>query len=60
MGVQLDQLRRAGPLTPDSTVVCPCVWREDASVVRAVGIPRYNNEKSGYIEKYQSVLSLFD
>jgi hypothetical protein len=60
MGVRLDQLRRAGPLTPDSTVVCPCVWREDASVVRAVGIPRYNNENSGYIEKYQSVLSLFD
>jgi hypothetical protein len=60
MGVQLDQLRRAGQLTPDSTVVCPCVWREDASVVRAVSIPRYNHENSGYIEKYQSVLSLFD
>ena len=60
MGVQLDQLRRAGQLTPDSTVVCPCVWREDASMVRAVSIPRYNNENSGYIEKYQSVLSLFD
>ncbi|HEY2533575.1 MAG TPA: hypothetical protein VGJ20_37540 [Xanthobacteraceae bacterium] len=60
MGVQLDQLRRAGQLTPDSTVVCPCVWRQDASVVRAVSIPRYNNENSGYIEKYQSVLSLFD
>jgi hypothetical protein len=60
MGVQLDQLRRAGQLTPDSTVVCPCVWREDALGVRAVSIPRYNNENRGYIEKYQSVLSLFD
>jgi hypothetical protein len=60
MGVQLNQLRRAGQLTPDSTVVCPCVWRENALGVRAVSIPRYNNENSGYVEKYQSVLSLFD
>lgn len=60
MGVQLDQLRRAGQLAPDSTVVCPCVWRQDALGVRAVSIPRYNNENRGYIEKYQSVLSLFD
>jgi hypothetical protein len=29
-------------------------------VVRAVSIPRYNRENSGYIEKYQSILSLFD
>jgi hypothetical protein len=60
MGIQLDELRRAGQLTPGSAVVCPCVWREQASVVRAVSIPRYNRENSGYIEKYQSVLSLFD
>jgi hypothetical protein len=60
MGVRLDRLRRAGQLPPDSTVVCPCVWREDALGVRAVSIPRYNNENRGYIEKYQSVLSLFD
>lgn len=60
MGVQLDELRRAGQLPPGSAVACPCVWREQASVVRAVSIPRYNRENSGYIEKYQSVLSLFD
>jgi hypothetical protein len=60
MGVQPGELRRAGALTPDSAVVCPCVWREQSSVVRAVSIPRYNRENSGYIEKYQSVLSLFD
>ncbi len=60
MGVQLDELRRAGQLPPDSAVACPCVWREQASVVRAVSIPRYNRENSGYIEKYQSILSLFD
>jgi hypothetical protein len=60
MGVQLSQLRRAGQLAPGSAVVCPCVWREDASLVRAVSIPRYNRENSGYIEKYQNILSLFD
>jgi hypothetical protein len=60
MGVQPSELRRAGTLTPGSAVVCPCVWREQSSVVRAVSIPRYNRENSGYIEKYQSVLSLID
>jgi hypothetical protein len=60
MGVQLGELRRAGQLTPGSAVACPCVWREEASVVRAVSIPPYNRENSGYIEKYQRILSLFD
>jgi hypothetical protein len=60
MGVQLGELRRAGQLAPGSAVACPCVWRQEASVVRAVSIPRYNRENSGYIEKYQSILSLFD
>jgi hypothetical protein len=60
MGIQLGELRRAGLLSPGSGVACPCVWREEASVVRPVSIPRYNRENSGYIEKYQSILSLFD
>jgi hypothetical protein len=60
MGVQVSQLRRAGQLAAGSGVVCPCVWREDASLVRAVSIPRYNRENSGYIEKYQNILSMFD
>jgi hypothetical protein len=60
MGVQIGELRRAGQLMPGSEVTCPCVWRQEASVVRAVSIPRYNRENSGYIEKYQSILSLFD
>ena len=60
MGVQIGDLRRAGVLVPGSAVTCPCVWREEASVVRAVSIPRYNRENSGYIEKYQSILSMFD
>jgi len=60
MGVPLGELRRAGQLIPGSAVACPCVWREQASVVRAVSIPPYNRENSGYIEKYQRILSLFD
>jgi hypothetical protein len=60
MGIDLDDLRRAGQLAPGSTVTCPCVWRQQASMVQAVSIPRYNRENSGYIEKYQSILSLFD
>jgi hypothetical protein len=60
MGVQIGELRRAGQLTAGSAVTCPCVWRQEASTVQAVSIPRYNRENSGYIEKYQSILSLFD
>ncbi len=60
MGVQISELRRAGQLMPGSAVTCPCVWRQEASMVRAVSIPRYNRENSGYIEKYQSILSVFD
>jgi hypothetical protein len=45
MGVQLAELRRAGKLPPGSAVVCPCVWREDGSLVQAVSIPRYNSKK---------------
>jgi hypothetical protein len=60
VGVQLAELRRAGQLAAGSSVVCPCVWRQDGSAVQAVSIPRYNRENSGYIEKYQSILSLFD
>jgi len=60
MGVQLGELRRAGQLPPGSAVVCPCIWRADASVVQAVSIPHYNRENTGYIEKYQSILSMFD
>jgi hypothetical protein len=60
MGVQISDLRRAGQRMPGSDVTCPCVWRQEASMVRAVSIPRYNRENSGYIEKYQSILSIFD
>ncbi len=60
MGVPISDLRRAGQLKPGSEVTCPCVWRQEASMVRAVSIPRYNRENIGYIEKYQSILSIFD
>jgi hypothetical protein len=60
MGVQLGDLRRAGSQSPGSAVACPCVWRAEAAEVRAVSIPRYNRENIGYIEKYQSILSLFE
>ncbi len=60
MGIQLADLRRAGPHAQDSSVVCPCVWHEDAAVVRPVSIPRYNRENSGYIEKYQNIISMFE
>jgi hypothetical protein len=60
MGVQLGELRRAGTLAADSPVTCPCVWREVAAQVQPVSIPRYNRENSGYIEKYQRILNLFE
>ena len=60
MGVHLGDLRRAGQHTPGSAVTCPCVWQQEAAEVRPVSIPRYNRENTGYIEKYQSILGLFE
>jgi hypothetical protein len=59
MKVQLAELSRPGE-QPQKAVPCPCVWKEDASGVRPVTIPRYNNENRWYIEKYQSILSVFE
>lgn len=59
MKVGLDELRRVGEMPPDTSIDCPCVWREDATGVRPVAIPRYNNENRWYIEKYQNILGLF-
>jgi len=41
-------------------VKCPCVWKADGEAARPVAIPRYNNENRWYIEKYQSIVSLFE
>lgn len=60
VGVRPEDLRLAGEHPPGARVACPCFWREDAGGVRPVSIPRYNNENRWYVEKYQSILRLFD
>jgi hypothetical protein len=60
MNVQLDELSRPGAQPAVSSVKCPCVWKAEGSGSRPVAIPRYNNENRWYIEKYQSIVSLFE
>jgi hypothetical protein len=60
MKVKLDELSRPGVQLADASVTCPCVWKADGTNVRPVAIPRYNNENRWYIEKYQSIVSLFE
>jgi hypothetical protein len=60
MNVQLDELSRPHADLADSSVRCPCVWKADGEAARPVTIPRYNNENRWYIEKYQSIVSLFE
>ncbi len=60
LGVTPRQLTRAGEHAEDRPVACPCVWKRVGTEARPVPIPRYNNENRWYIEKYQSILSLFD
>ena len=60
MGVSLEDLRPPGEQPPGMQVSCPCLWKEEATGVRPVAIPRYNNENRWYIEKYQSILSVFE
>jgi len=60
MNVGLDELSRPDEQLADSSVKCPCVWKADGTEVRPVAIPRYNNENRWYIEKYQSIVSLFE
>ena len=60
MNVQLDELGRPQAELTDSPVKCPCVWKTDGDEARPVTIPRYNNENRWYIEKYQSIVSLFE
>ena len=59
MKVGLTELGRPGE-QPAKPVPCPCVWKTVASDVIPVTIPRYNNENRWYIEKYQSILSVFE
>ncbi len=60
MKVKLDQLSRPGVQLAGTSVRCPCVWKSDGTDVRPVTIPRYNNENRWYIEKYQSIVNLFE
>jgi len=60
MKLKLDELTRPGVLLAGASVTCPCVWRAEGEGARPVSIPRYNNENRWYIEKYQSIVSLFE
>ncbi len=60
MGVNLEDLRPPGEQPPGKQVICPCLWKEEATGVRPVAIPKYNNENRWYIEKYQSILGMFE
>jgi hypothetical protein len=60
MQVKLDELSRPGVQHAGASVTCPCVWKAEGTSVRPVAIPRYNNENRWYIEKYQSIVSLFE
>lgn len=58
--VDLDELSRPGVQPAGSSVTCPCVWKAEGTNVRPVAIPKYNNENRWYIEKYQSIVNLFE
>jgi len=60
MNVQLDELSRPDEQFADGSVKCPCIWKATGTSARPVSIPRYNNENRWYIEKYQSIVSLFE
>jgi hypothetical protein len=60
MGIQLEDLRPPGELPQGEPVNCPCLWKADGTGVRPVAIPRYNNENRWYVEKYQSILGVFE
>jgi anti-sigma factor ChrR (cupin superfamily) len=60
MNVELNELSRPGVQSAGASVTCPCVWKAEGTNVRAVAIPKYNNENRWYIEKYQSIVSLFE
>jgi hypothetical protein len=61
MQVTLADLRPPGELPPNSLVSCPCLWAvEPDGGVRPIAIPRYNNENRWYVQKYQSVMRVFE
>jgi hypothetical protein len=60
IGVRPEDLRTPGEQPAGERVPCPCLWTADADGVRPVSIPKYNNENRWYIEKYQTILRLFE
>jgi len=60
MKVKLEELSRPEVQPTGTPAICPCVWKAEGSGVRPVTIPKYNNENRWYIEKYQSIVSLFE
>jgi hypothetical protein len=60
MNVKLDVLSRREVQLTGASVTCPCVWKAEGTDARPVRIPKYNNENRWYIEKYQSIVSLFE
>ena len=59
-GCRRDELSRPQEQPTDSSVKCPCIWKVQGTSARPMSIPRYNNENRWYIEKYQSIVSLFE
>jgi hypothetical protein len=60
LGIALEDLRPPAEEPEERQVACPCLWREVGTGVYPVAIPRYNNENRWYIEKYQSILGVFE
>jgi hypothetical protein len=60
MKVKLDELNRPGVQLAGASVTCPCIWKTQGTDARPLAIPRYNNENRWYIEKYQSIVGLFE
>ncbi|MDB6010099.1 MAG: hypothetical protein JWL65_2349 [Gammaproteobacteria bacterium] len=59
MKVGLGELSPPGAQVAGAPVTCPCLWKAQGTDVRAVAIPRYNNENRWYIEKYQGIVGMF-
>jgi hypothetical protein len=60
MKVKLDELNRPGVQLAGAPVTCPCIWKTEGTDARPLAIPRYNNENRWYVEKYQSIVGLFE
>ncbi len=60
MRVDLADLRPPGEQPEGRAVPCPCLWTEGPAGVYPLTLPKYNNENRWYVEKYQSILNIFE